>query len=744
MVDTADSAQLDQSILLEALKSISQGVLITGCDRCAIYVNQAFQEISGYADADVLGRTCRFLQGADTDPLTVAAIRIALDSGQAFAGEILNYKKSGAPCWNDLTVTPIRARNGGVTHFVGITRDVTARRSAETALVSAEQRYRLLFDHAQAGIVLHGHGTEVVYANAMASTILGVDQSLMVGALTTDPHWRFLREDGSLMPVDEYPVSRALGTRRVVASLVVGVRRPIDCHPVWVMCNAYPIFDDQGEVRHVIVSFVDVTELKQTERALQKSEERLRLVLRGANDAAWDWDLATNEHHFSPRWWQMLGYAENEIAGDAHLWKSLVHPEDLARASEIVEQALSSSRTDYEHEFRLRHKEGHYVPVLSRAFILRDYNQRPIRISGTNTDITERNRVNNALRQSEARLRAFVEASPFPTMLSDESGNLRYFNPACVRTFGYQLAEVPNLGTWRARAYPDPRYRRWVTTTWNRRLSRSVQAGRPFEPFEIVVRCKDGTDRTVLASAIGLTGDAAGTRLNVLLDVTEQRRLERGIIEAASREQRRLGMDLHDGLGQELTGLSLSLTGLSRRVRNGSYAGIEEELDSLASLAGHCIATTRAIAHGLSPVEPGCDGLERALLRLSGRGSIGAMKVKINLSGFAHRDLEQAVGDAIYRIVQEALTNAARHSGATQALIEAHCLGSTMNVAVSDNGCGLSATARTQGLGLNIMRYRAHAIGGHMDIESPETGGTIVKCRFPIPGGGMTPCIGST
>ena len=499
-------ARLDQSVLLEALKSISQGVLITARDRRLIYANEAFAAMSGYAATEVVGRSCSFLQGARTDPLTVTAIRMALDGGQSFAGEILNYRKCGTPFWNDLTITPIRDRGGAVSNYIGITRDATMRKQAETALIATAQRYRLLFDHAQAGIVLHSGTTEVVYANSTASAMLDIAQDRMVGSLDSDQCWRFLREDASQLPREEYPVNRALSGRRVTSNSVIGVRRGKDPQLAWLMCNAYPVFDEHGEPTQVIVSFSDVTELKQTERAFRKSEERLRLVLRGANDAAWDFEMASDEYYYSPRWWQMLGYVENEFPTDEHLWRRLIHADDLERVIATIGASLANGGSDFELEFRLLHKLGHHVPVLSRGFISRDDTGKPMRISGTNTDLSERKRAEDALRQSEARLRAFVEASPFPAMLADDDGHLHYFNPACVATFGYQLDEVPTIGAWQARAYPNARYRRWIASTWRKRLARSVHSGRAFEPMEVLIRCKDGSDRTVIASAVAWPG----------------------------------------------------------------------------------------------------------------------------------------------------------------------------------------------------------------------------------------------
>ena len=727
-----NSVPVEQTVLLEALKTISEGVLIAGPDRRMVFVNAAFESLSGYRADEIIGKSCRFLQGEDTDPRSIAMIQLALDSGRTFAGELLNYKKSGVPFWNELTITPLKDASGAVTHFIGITRDVTGRRAMVAELESTEQRYRLLFDHAQAGIVLHGSATEIIYANETAATLLGVGRRDILGVIDADPRWKFVTEDGLPLPLEDYPVNRAIAERAPVKNLVAGVLRDDDDRIVWLMCNAYPIFGPAGDLREVVVSFTDVTGLKQTERALHKSEERLRLILRGANDAAWDWDIDNHECYYSPRWWQMVGYPENEVPGDPDLWRRLVHPGDRARVDGIVSSALHGTDDGFEIQFRMRHKDGHYFPVRARSFVLRNADGRPIRISGTNSDETERERSAEALRQSEASLRAVVDASPVPTMLTDHEGHLTYLNPASVESFGYLLDEVPTISAWRERAYPDPDYRRWVETMWAKRLNGPLRAQRASEPLELVIRCKDGSERTVRATSVGLQGDAVGARLIVLLDVTEQRRLERNALEAASREQQRIGMDLHDGLGQELTGLSLSLAALARRAKSVNDPAIDRDLQELAIIAANCIATTRSIAHGLSPVEPGCEGLERALRRLENENPLGGLTVSVAVGGYRQLQLDQPIGEAIFRIVQEALTNAAKHGRASHASVEARFLASSVRVVVRDNGTGIAAATPTGGFGLKFMRYRAHAIGGHVDIESPAGGGTTVIGTFPV------------
>ncbi len=123
-----------------ALTAVSQGVLIAGPDRIIFFSNDAFLSITGYSRAEIIGRNCSLLQGPRTDRKTIAAIRQSLAAVSEFSGEILNYRKDGAEFWNDLTITPVRDSQGQLSHFIGVTRDITQRKQTEQRLVEAKDR----------------------------------------------------------------------------------------------------------------------------------------------------------------------------------------------------------------------------------------------------------------------------------------------------------------------------------------------------------------------------------------------------------------------------------------------------------------------------------------------------------------------------------------------------------------------------------------------------------------------------
>jgi len=148
----------------------------------------------------------------------------------------------------------------------------------------------------------------------------------------------------------------------------------------------------------------DITERKRAQTALRDSEERLTLAFEGAREGVWDWNLETGAVFYSARWTQMLGYGADEVEPHVSAWERLVHPDDRERADRANESVARGAPT-YEAEFRLRHKDGHYVHVLSRGFPVRREPGGPVvRIVGTHFDLTERKEVEDMLRRGQEKL----------------------------------------------------------------------------------------------------------------------------------------------------------------------------------------------------------------------------------------------------------------------------------------------------------------------------------------------------
>jgi signal transduction histidine kinase len=227
----------------------------------------------------------------------------------------------------------------------------------------------------------------------------------------------------------------------------------------------------------------------------------------------------------------------------------------------------------------------------------------------------------------------------------------------------------------------------------------------------------------------------SGTLIGITLrasDVTEFRRLESEVIDVATRERQRLSSDLHEGLGQELTGISLLLASLSTAIERRSD-DIENLVSEIRDVVSRCIDMTRELARGLSPVQIERGSLGNALNRLATDAS---RRLRLNItSDSTPVDIivSDVASDHLYRIAYEALTNAARHSGCKHVSIELWIDDGTLNLSVSDDGAGMpSPDADGSGLGVDMMRYRARLLGGSLELGPGPDGGVQVLVSVPV------------
>jgi diguanylate cyclase (GGDEF)-like protein/PAS domain S-box-containing protein len=257
----------------------------------------------------------------------------------------------------------------------------------------------------------------------------------------------------------------------------------------------------------------------QTGQQQEISHARWELILRGMDAAPWDWDLLTGEVYLSPTWWNMLGYVNAEMPANSGLMASLFHPDDAVAVDQTFTAALQGRSNTWQTECRMRHKQGHYVPVLLRAHIQRNAQGQAARLSGTNTDLTERKQVEAQLQESEARYRALVEWSPIGIGVHQD-GLVVYANAAAQRILGAkneaELIGQPIMDR------VDPRYRSLVAA----RVAQGLASGVPLPAqIEKFIRL-DGRsiDVEIQASPITHRGRPA-IQVN-FVDVTEREKSE--------------------------------------------------------------------------------------------------------------------------------------------------------------------------------------------------------------------------
>jgi signal transduction histidine kinase len=219
----------------------------------------------------------------------------------------------------------------------------------------------------------------------------------------------------------------------------------------------------------------------------------------------------------------------------------------------------------------------------------------------------------------------------------------------------------------------------------------------------------------------------------------EVRHLETEIREISQREHERIGHDLHDGLGQELTGVSLLLKSLEDAIERDAPQ-LRARVHSVRDMVEQSISTARSLAQGLSPVHLDRDGFAGALEQLAA-SSEALYGIPVRFACHANRALPAQLAGApdLYRIAQEAVRNAARHSGASEIRVELVIDDDQLSILVEDDGQGIAKTASpNRGMGLKIMRYRASIVGASLEIGERDGGGTVVRCSLRHEGEDVT------
>jgi PAS domain S-box-containing protein len=336
-------------------------------------------------------------------------------------------------------------------------------------------------------------------------------------------------------------------------------------------------------------------------------------------------------------------------------------------------------------------------------------------------EISERNQIEGRLRE----LAAIVENSDDAIISATLDGTIVSWNEAADRIYGYTPQEA--IGHSASMLIPPGRENEL------RQIMERIQRGEWTKNLETTRRRKDGTLINVLLTVSPvrhLMGRNTGA-LVIVRDITMRKRLEEKLLEIGADERRRLGHDLHDGLGQFLLGIALKTKMLEETLTKGKSAEAWRAKE-VVGLVNTAITQTRNLAHGLDPIHVEANGLVAALRNLAAQtrelfqvGCAFACKRE-------HLDVNTQTGIAFYRITQEAIHNAIRHGKARQINVELAVDGTQLCLTIFDNGKGFSQDSKSySGMGLHIMQFRANSIGGHLTIESQPSKGAWIKCTVP-------------
>jgi PAS domain S-box-containing protein len=522
-------------------------------------------------------------------------------------------------------------------------------------------------------------------------------------------------------------------------------------------------------------------QLRASEHTLAASEERFRQMAENMSEVFWLADAGRRRMlYVSPAFETVWGRPCAELYRNPRLWVDAVHPEDRGRVRGAFFRQRGSA-APLQAEYRIVRPDGTVRWIADHGAQVRDKAGRVYRIAGVARDITESKNVELTLVRTDRALRAITACNE--TLLRSTSEQELY-DRVCrviVETGGYRMAWIglaeegghrpvrPVACAGKGRGYLSKVGIVWSNTPRGRGpTGTAIRTGRPSVCRNIMedarlVPWRRAARRLGYGSSLALplvADDRAFGALNIYaadpmafeegeiktleqlasdvaygvsalrLQATRQR-LERQLLDITEREQRRIGQDVHDTLGQRIASARLTCAAVAHRLaKEGHHAAqgarrVEREL-------AQALEETRHIARGLHPVKPGPDSLMSALSELAANIT--------KLSRIPCRFVcpqpvllaNHAAASHLYRIAQESANNAVRHARASQIRIKLAHLDGRLRLRIEDDGRGLRAGAESgEGLGLQIMRYRSSVIGARLSIASRPNRGTTVTCELP-------------
>jgi PAS domain S-box-containing protein len=581
---------------------------------------------------------------------------------------------------------------------------------AEKAMREDEERFRKIFENAATGIAITDWQGRFQQCNPAYTALLGYSESEL----------HQINFDSLIHPEDReanLAHVRCLQAGEVPSFEIENryVRR--DGQPVWVRKFVSVLPDGTGRPAHMLALVTDITERKRSLAALRESEEKLRLFIEHAPVAIAMFDREMRYLAVSRRWLEDIRPGDGDIIGHSHYE---VFPEIPERWREAHQRGLKGEVVRANEDFFPRRDATvHWLRWEVQPWKLADGTVGGIVIFVE--DISARKRAEEALVKSETRMQAILNTATDAVITMDVHGIIQSVNPAAEEMFGYTAAEM--IGQSVKMLMPSP-YREehdgYLANYRDTGEKRIIGTNR-----EIDARHRDGRLFPVELAV----SEVKDLRLftGMVRDITRRKLLEREVVEVASLEQRRIGQDLHDTIGQELTALNL-LAGNLTKLLPTDPAKASKVAAEIAGGLQRVQQELRAVQRGLLPVAVDSQGLMAALADLAERTCH-----ERTVTCTFHCPIPVSLADNLtathlYLIAQEAVHNALKHSQARQINIQL-TWDAALVLSVQDDGIGMPAElARNQGLGLRIMRNRAGIIGAKLTIETAEPNGTVVTC----------------
>ncbi len=493
------------------------------------FFNDSLCKILGYSRNELLGMNNRDYMDKENARKLYQAFNKVYTTGKPTVGiDWETIRKDGTKRFIETSASVIRDARGEPTGFRGVVRDITEHKQAEEKLQASEERYRNLFENATDGIFTLDLKTRFTSGNKKAEEMCGYNKGELIGQYAT-----------IILPEEEIPLmtdafkSVLKGEINTYETKII--TKNGDLIPVEVTSS--PIEVD-GKIAGIMGMARDITERKQAEETLRRSEEKYRTILENITDGYEEVDLAGNFTFFNDSLCKILGYSKNEMIGMNY--RQYMDKEDAHKVHQAFNKIYTTGKPTAGVDWELIRKDGTKIIIEGSSSLIRDARGEPIGFRGTLRDITERKQAEEKLQASEEKYRTILENITDGYYEVDLAGNFTFFNDSMCKMLGYPKNEMMGMND---RQYTDKENARKVYQAFNKVYT----TRKPAVGFDWELTRKDGTKIIVEASA-SLIRDAQGEPIGfrgVVRDITERKQAEE-VLRESEEKYRQLTEEIND------------------------------------------------------------------------------------------------------------------------------------------------------------------------------------------------------
>lgn len=705
---STQSARDSDLHLAELVAGLPVAVYTTDADGYLTLYNEAAEALWGRRPVIGKDRWCGSWKLYDADgsplPLDLCPLAITLrEKRPVRAAEVTLERPDGTRLTFIPHPTPLRDASGKIIGAMNVLVNITERKRAEQAL----QRQAGLLDLAFDAILVWRHPGGIEFWNKGATLLYGFEKEDALGKISHD----LLRSRRSV-PWSE--IEKELRKRGFWEG---EVRHTTKEGNEVLVSSRHQLVADAGGTMIILETNRDITESKRVEQALRQSRQQMAGILGSAMDAIISVDATRKVVLFNRAAETMFQCPASEAIGDT-LDRFIperfrgAHDGHIRRFGETGETTRKMGKLGTVYGLRADGKE---FPIEASISQMESAGQKLYTVIVR--DITRRVREEETLKRQAELLHLSHDA----IFVWNAASGVEFWSHGAAQLYGYEPDEVHGRS-------PQALFRQNFPTPWKQietelqdrglwegELHRQNKTGR-----EVFVSCRLQRVSTAGAAAVILETDR---------DITERRRLEQELLEAGSAEQRRIGQDLHDGLCQHLAGIEFRTSALIDQLAESP--DVQREIAKIGGLIREGARQARMLSRGLSPVSLEADGLMSALKELTENASKLFNKSCQFECPRPVSIQSNVVATHLYRIAQEAISNAARHGRANKIVVALSRTDKETTLRITDDGTGLPpTTARSDGMGLRIMKYRAEMIGASLTIGAAKNGGTSLVCTL--------------